>query len=145
LEGRSPSERGAVGLSFTNSFTVETYDKARLAGQKLSLAGFFWLATNPIGFSLDSIKTHGDTLVATNTLRYHNVLVNRRKQSFDVLHGFLFAESADRFYEVEIVYSPQTHDSNGRLSDPAGDAGLVPGALAAEKSPAGAGLLVAGL
>jgi len=45
------------------------------------------------------------------------VSVDGTKQSFDVLHGFLFAESADRFYEVEIVFSPQTHAPQERLDD----------------------------
>jgi hypothetical protein len=112
-----PLGAAAVGISFRNSFTVEVYDKRKLAGQKLSLAGFFSLSTNAVGLALDTIKTHDDTLVATETLRYRNVSVDGAKQSFDVLHGFLFAESADRFYEVEIVFSPQTHAPQERLDD----------------------------
>jgi hypothetical protein len=117
LGTQEPLGKGAVSLSFRNSFTVEAYDKRKLAGQKLSLAGFFWLATNAIGFAFDTIQTHDNTLVATETLRYRNVLVDGKTQSFDVLHGYLFAESADRFYEVEIVYSPQAHDPKERLHD----------------------------
>jgi hypothetical protein len=115
--GKQKPLGAAVSLSFRNSFTVEAYDKRELAGQTLSLAGFFWLATSSIGFAQYALKTHGDTIVATNTLRFHNVLVDGRKQNLDVLHGFLVAESGDRFYEVEIVYSPQTREPQGRLSD----------------------------
>jgi hypothetical protein len=106
-----------TGLHFRNSFAVEAYDKSLLGRVKVSLAAFAVNALQITSSGLEKLATSGTTIVATASFHARHVLVDGRAGDFDVYHGYLFAESKQRFYVVEFVYSPQTHEARDRLHD----------------------------
>jgi hypothetical protein len=112
-----PVPAGEVQIEFSNSFAVEAYDKSLLGKLKMSLASFATLSLSSIETTLDKIVTNGETITGIASIRFHDALVAGKVRDLTISRDFLFAEGKRYLYEVEIAYSPQTHDSRARWSD----------------------------
>lgn len=112
-----PAAAGGVTITFNNAFAVEAYDKSLLGKFKLSLASFATISLSAVEATLDKIVTNGDTITGIATVRFHKALVAGKASDLTLSRAFLFAEGTRYFYEVEIVYSPQTHEADARWTD----------------------------
>lgn len=108
---------GLVGfkrLEFANELTVSVYDKELLAGApvKPSLAAFTLQFLSAYGASLDTLVADDVLILAASTILLKGVTLDGTPdRQVRIDRVFLTTESENRFYAVEIGFSPQTSSS----------------------------------
>ncbi len=100
-------------INFSNEFTVTILEKkyAKGTGIKLSLPGLFLTFAGNFGFGVDKLVADENTILAAVTGNFERVNIDGRQKDFRVDRWMLMTERAERYYIVEVAYSPQTSSS----------------------------------
>jgi hypothetical protein len=100
-------------LKFSNEFVVNVFDKsiARKIPVKLSLASLFVLAAPALGLNVDHLVANEQSILTGVSVVLNNAKVNGQKKDFQVNRWVLFVENKERYFQVEIAYSPQVDPS----------------------------------
>ena len=104
---------GFERINFSNEFTISVYDKAKMQGSPIrpSLPNFFMTLASTMGLAVDRLVADEQSILAGISLTLHQVNLNGRLGDLRIDRWMLLAENKDRFYLVEIAYSPQTTGS----------------------------------
>ena len=94
---------------FVNELSVYVYDKKMLHGRpvKHSLAGFALFILGRTATPLDRLVADSKAVLAGETVTVQRALVNGKIGNFRAQRVYLCTESKDRYYVVEIGFSPQ--------------------------------------
>jgi hypothetical protein len=114
--------RSAVSFeetAFVNELSVYVYDKKRLLGRPVehSLAGFSIFILGQTAPALDRLVADEHAVLAGGTVAVRRVLVNGEIGDFRAERVYMCTESKDRYYVVEIGFSPQTKNSQRVWND----------------------------
>lgn len=115
-EELSDIRRGVIGFErtkFSNEFTISVYDKGKLKGMpiKLSLPNFFVTISTTIGLNVDHLVADEQSILMGGSLSLERVKIDEHIKDLRIDRWILLAENQERFYLVEIAYSPQTAGS----------------------------------
>jgi hypothetical protein len=110
------ARRQAIGferISFSNEFTVSVYDKAKLKNVPInpSLPNFFMTLASAMGLAFDHLVADENSILAGISLTLHQVRLNDQLSDLRIDRWMLVTENAEKYYLVEIAYSPQTTGS----------------------------------
>jgi hypothetical protein len=99
-----------VPAAFVNELIVYVYEKKRLIARPVehSLASFSIFVLGQSAPVMDQLVADERAVLAGGTVSIKRVLVNGKAGDFRVARIFLCTESEDRYYLVEIGFSPQT-------------------------------------
>jgi hypothetical protein len=105
--------------TFVNELSVYVYDKKRLLGRPVehSLAGFSIFILGQTAPKLDQLVADEHAVLAGRRVAIRGVLVNGEIGDFRAERVYMCTESKDRYYVVEIGFSPQTKNSQGIWND----------------------------
>lgn len=104
---------GFNSINFSNEFTVSVFDKANAAGVpvKLSLPNFFMTMGAQVGLMTDRLVANKDSILLGMSINLKQVTIDGRDTDVRIDRWMLFTETTQRFYLVEIAFSPETEDS----------------------------------
>ena len=100
-------------ISFTNEFNIYVYDKQKLAGvpAKHSLANLAILILGPMAMFADQLVADERMVMSGGSFSFTNLRINEEIKDVRIDRLWLFTENKDRYYVVEIGFSPQTKSS----------------------------------
>ena len=104
---------GFEKIKFSNEFTVSVYDKNRLNGLpvKHSLASFAIVLFGQFGMIVDQLAADSRSVIAGVTMTMEKVLVDGKTQDLRIDRLMLLTENKDRYFLVEVGFSPETKSS----------------------------------
>jgi hypothetical protein len=102
----------------TNEFMVTVFEKDRLTGQDVSLAGLFSIVTSfDPSTTVDRVEATRGIILAGVSFRYRDVVASGDDRDVSVNRALLFTESDTRFYVVEAGFSPEIGDGLSRWDE----------------------------
>lgn len=104
---------GFKSIDFSNEFVVHVYNKSKLKGfpVRVSLAKIFLKMIESLTFTIDRIKANDNVIFASASGDIENATIDGSMKDFYAYRWMLFLESSDRYYLVEIGFSPQAKNS----------------------------------
>jgi len=106
---------GFERVTMSNEFVVNVYDKSvrRLLPVKLSLPALFVSLVTSMGLAVDHIAANDQSILSGASVTLHRVRVKGQSIDFQLSRWVLFTESKEKYFVVEIAYSPQIDSSIG--------------------------------
>lgn len=100
-------------MKYANELTVYVYEKSKLKGipVKHTLASFFLACVGSFAMMIDQLVANEHSIMAGASETMQNVKVNGKTGDVRVYRLWLATESRERYYVVEIGFSPQTQSS----------------------------------
>src|SRR5262249_51794929 len=114
---------GADGLQVSNEFVVNVLDKGarRSLPLKLTLPTLFAAWAPSMGMSVDHLAANDRSILVGGSVSLRKVKVKGQAVDFQITRWVMFIESKEKYFMVEIAYSPQT-DSSVKIWDQLGRA-----------------------
>ena len=99
---------GIENIKFFNEFCVTCFTKTLVVKFKPTLANIFFIVASQIHGTAREVRTSGNNITLFTKMTIRNLSVNGRKMDLSTEKVYLFTEGEGYFYQVEVVYSPQT-------------------------------------
>jgi len=101
------------GIDYSNEIVIHIYDKKDLSGFpiNISLASLFLEMTESFGYGVERIKANDEVIFASGSGIVENIKVDGKRIDFYAYRWILMTETRERFYMVEIGFSPQARNS----------------------------------